>query len=198
MNLSLFLLAAPESLRVSTVWQALPLSGVSFVRGTKVKFCLTLSLGLIIGSFPFPCLRSFFYLRQAFVPLLNFQTVFRAEDKKRIVPIALKGFSPWEPQRQEAKYSNSFWKNKYRLSAEHERGFINQEPTSNSVRLTQTTTRACTHTPSFSPHTKDLLQNFCIVQLSACFSRERFWAACSTSAKEIPFCALRVLKFMQN
>lgn len=43
MNLSLFLLAAPESLSVSTVWQALPLSEVSFVGGTKVKFLNTQS-----------------------------------------------------------------------------------------------------------------------------------------------------------
>lgn len=47
-----------------------------------------------------------FFLRKAFVTLLKFQMVFRDEDEKRIVPTALKGFSPRVSQRQETKYSN--------------------------------------------------------------------------------------------
>lgn len=64
MNLSLFLLAASEALRVSTLWQALPLSGFSFVRRIKVKFYLTLSLRWIRDSFPFPCLRGIFLFEE--------------------------------------------------------------------------------------------------------------------------------------
>lgn len=146
MNLSLFLLAAPASLRVSTLWQALPLSGFSFVGGIKVKFCLILSLGWVIGSFPFPCLRGIFLFKEGLCSSPEIPGGFQGWRWKKNFSYCSEGFCPLSITRQETKYSNSFWKNKCWLSAEHELGFINQETTSNSMRLTQTITHACTHT----------------------------------------------------
>lgn len=105
--------------------------------------------------FAFSLIEGIFCLRKSFVPLLKFQVVFGDGDEKRIVSTALKHFSPWVSQRQKTKYSNSFWKNKYRLSAEHGLGFINQGTTSNSMRLTQTITHTCTCTLCLSPCTKN-------------------------------------------
>lgn len=189
MSFSLFLLAASEFLRVNTVWQALPLFGLSFVRKIKVKFHLLLRFRWIICFFPFPCLRGIFYVRKAFV-LLKFQTVFRDEDEKRIVPTALEAFSPEYPKDRRQNTAN--------LSENTNADSRQSTNQVSSIRRLQATpwglhkhSHTLAHRPCLSPHSTDLPQNFSIIQLSACFFKEYFCTACIwISLKEVQFCEL--------
>lgn len=154
MNLSLFLLAASESLRVSTLWQALPLAGFSFVEGMKVKFYLTISVVWIIGSFPFPCLRGIFLFKEDLCSSLKILDGFGGWRWKKNCSYC-EGLFPWSIPKTGDKIQQFFLKKQMPTLSRartrlHQSGDYEQQ----HEAYTNNCTRLHIHSVLISPHRK--------------------------------------------